>query len=104
MARPDLPWREHFLFARAASAHAIQHLGNEASLPTLADISETQQRFGERKLALRRQNRHRRQLFLLTPELHRSTALPGRHFYCEHCALIEGVLASFPDLGNDGSK
>ena len=26
---------EHFRFARAASAHAIQHLGNEASLPTL---------------------------------------------------------------------
>lgn len=51
MARPDFPWREHFLFARAASAYAIQHLGNEASLPTLGDITETQQRFGERKLA-----------------------------------------------------
>jgi sugar/nucleoside kinase (ribokinase family) len=51
MANPDLPWRQHFLFARAASAHAIQHLGNEASLPTLHDITEAQQRFGERKLA-----------------------------------------------------
>ncbi len=51
MAQPDLPWRQHFLFARAASAYAIQHLGNEASLPTLHDITETQQRFGERKLA-----------------------------------------------------
>lgn len=51
MARPNLPWREHFIFARAASAHAIQHLGNEASLPTLSDIAETQARFTERKLA-----------------------------------------------------
>jgi sugar/nucleoside kinase (ribokinase family) len=51
MAQPDLPWRQHFLFARAASAYAIQHLGNEASLPTLQDIAETQQRFDERKLA-----------------------------------------------------
>jgi sugar/nucleoside kinase (ribokinase family) len=51
MARPDLPWREHFILARAASAYAIQHLGNEASLPTLADITATQQLFTERKLA-----------------------------------------------------
>jgi sugar/nucleoside kinase (ribokinase family) len=51
MANPDLPWRQHFLFARAASAHAIQHLGNEASLPTIQNIAEAQQRFGERKLA-----------------------------------------------------
>lgn len=47
MARPDLPWREHFLLARAASAHAIQHLGNEASLPALADIQRAQSLFGE---------------------------------------------------------
>lgn len=51
MARPDLPWREHFIFARAASAHAIQHLGNEASLPSLSDVEATQARFAERKLA-----------------------------------------------------
>jgi len=51
MARPDLPWREHFILARAASAHAIQHLGNEASIPALSDIAETQARFPERKLA-----------------------------------------------------
>lgn len=51
MARPELPWREHFVFARAASAYAIQHLGNEASLPSLRDIEETQVRFSERKLA-----------------------------------------------------
>ncbi|WP_445500906.1 sugar kinase [Microvirga sp. G4-2] len=51
MARPELPWREHFIFARAASAHAIQHLGNEASLPSLKEVEETQVQFSERKLA-----------------------------------------------------
>ena len=38
LTRPAAGWEEHFRFARAASAHAIQRLGNEASLPTLADI------------------------------------------------------------------
>ena len=38
--RPDAPWREHFLFARAASSHKIQHLGNEAGLPSRADIAK----------------------------------------------------------------
>jgi sugar/nucleoside kinase (ribokinase family) len=42
-------WDSHFRFARAASAYAIQHLGNEASLPTLAQVNETQARFGERR-------------------------------------------------------
>jgi sugar/nucleoside kinase (ribokinase family) len=51
MARPELPWREHFILARAASAYAIQHLGNEASLPTLEDIARTQEEFAERRLA-----------------------------------------------------
>jgi sugar/nucleoside kinase (ribokinase family) len=46
---PDSPWERHFKFARAASAHAIQHLGNEASLPTLAQINEAQARFAERR-------------------------------------------------------
>lgn len=32
-------WQEHFAFAQAASAHKIQHLGNEAGLPMLADIA-----------------------------------------------------------------
>ena len=45
---PDAGWEQHFKFARAASAYSIQHLGNEASLPTLAQINETQARFGER--------------------------------------------------------
>jgi sugar/nucleoside kinase (ribokinase family) len=49
MARPELPWREHFIFARAASAHAIQHLGNEQSLPTLEDVARVQALFPERE-------------------------------------------------------
>jgi sulfofructose kinase len=52
LANPDLSWDEHFRFARAAAAHAIQHLGNEASLPTLAQINETHARFGERRMEL----------------------------------------------------
>jgi sulfofructose kinase len=52
MARPGAPWREHFAFARAASAYAIQHLGNEASLPSLDDIAATVSRFGEKAPAL----------------------------------------------------
>jgi sugar/nucleoside kinase (ribokinase family) len=48
MARPELAWREHFIFARGASSHAIQHLGNEASLPTLADITQVQTQFPEK--------------------------------------------------------
>jgi sugar/nucleoside kinase (ribokinase family) len=42
-------WEDHFRFARAAAAHAIQYLGNEASLPTLAQIAEAHARFGERR-------------------------------------------------------
>jgi sugar/nucleoside kinase (ribokinase family) len=36
---PTKRWREHFGFAQAASAYKIQHLGNEAGLPTLADVA-----------------------------------------------------------------
>jgi hypothetical protein len=39
-------------------------------------------------------------LFLLTPGF-KDPAYPGQEFYCWHCALIEGVLASFPSLGGD---
>ncbi|MEM7694407.1 MAG: sugar kinase [Pseudomonadota bacterium] len=38
VANPDAPFSVHFDFARAASAFAVQRLGNEASLPSLADI------------------------------------------------------------------
>jgi sugar/nucleoside kinase (ribokinase family) len=32
-------WQEHLSFAQSAAAFKIQHLGNEAGLPTLADIA-----------------------------------------------------------------
>lgn len=38
LREPEKAWKDHFLFARAASAHAIQHLGNEASLPARDDV------------------------------------------------------------------
>jgi sugar/nucleoside kinase (ribokinase family) len=44
---PDAPWSRHFRFARAASAHAIQHLGNEAKLPATAEVLETAARYGD---------------------------------------------------------
>ena len=51
LTTPLATWDDHFRFARAASAHAIQHLGNEASLPTLADINEAHASFDERREA-----------------------------------------------------
>ncbi len=39
LERPKAPWRDHFEFARGASAFKIQHLGNEAGLPTQADVA-----------------------------------------------------------------
>ena len=51
MKDPAGRWLDHFTFARGASAHAIQHLGNEASLPTEADIASAQSAFGERGCA-----------------------------------------------------
>ena len=42
---PTWTWREHFKFSRAASAHAIQHLGNDASLPTLKDVEKTRSEY-----------------------------------------------------------
>ena len=39
LTNPAKRWEEHFRFARAASAHKVQHLGNEAGLPTLAEIT-----------------------------------------------------------------
>jgi sugar/nucleoside kinase (ribokinase family) len=43
-----LAWERHFQFARAAAAHAIQHLGNEASLPALEEIARAEAQFAER--------------------------------------------------------
>jgi len=39
LTNPAMSWAEHFRFARAAAAHKIQHLGNEAGLPNLAQIA-----------------------------------------------------------------
>jgi hypothetical protein len=39
----------------------------------------------------------RDRLFLLEPDFE-DPAYPGERFYCWHCALLEGVLASFPSL------
>ena len=49
LSSPNLDWEGHFRSAQAASAYAVQHLGNEASLPTIADVNETQACFGERR-------------------------------------------------------
>ncbi|MER9934206.1 DUF3088 domain-containing protein [Mesorhizobium sp. M0088] len=36
-------------------------------------------------------------LFLLKPDFE-DAAYPEQRFFCRHCALVEGVLASFPKL------
>ncbi len=41
----------------------------------------------------------RDKLFLLRPDFE-DPAYPGKRFYCWHCALLEGVLASFPALAD----
>ena len=38
-------WEERFRFARAASAHAIQYLGNEAKIPTVENVKAADQKF-----------------------------------------------------------
>ena len=49
LADPGGSWQEHFVFARGASTHAIQHLGNEASLPMLVDIERAARNWRERE-------------------------------------------------------
>jgi sugar/nucleoside kinase (ribokinase family) len=44
---PNKSWEEHFRFARYAAAFKIQHLGNEAGLPTLDDIGAIEREFAE---------------------------------------------------------
>ncbi|MGO3933180.1 sugar kinase [Rhodopseudomonas pseudopalustris] len=46
LRNPSGAWADHFAFARAASSFKVQRLGNEAGLPTLADIQAVQQEFG----------------------------------------------------------
>ena len=47
LANRGKTWDDHFRFARAAAAHKIQHLGNEAGLPTLAEIEAIRRKFAE---------------------------------------------------------
>jgi sugar/nucleoside kinase (ribokinase family) len=47
LSTPQQPWSEHFLFARAASAHSVRFLGIEASLPTFDDVENAQRSFRE---------------------------------------------------------
>jgi hypothetical protein len=39
----------------------------------------------------------RDKLFMLHPDAE-DPKYPGRRFYCEHCAILEGVLTYFPEL------
>jgi sugar/nucleoside kinase (ribokinase family) len=52
LADPTGRWEQHFRFAEAAAAFKIQHLGNEAGLPTLADIEAVQREFADQRLGL----------------------------------------------------
>src|SRR5258707_1288404 len=45
LSNPGKSWHDHFDFARAASTYKIQRLGNEAGLPTVADIEAVRQEF-----------------------------------------------------------
>ncbi len=47
LSAPDKAWDEHLRFARGAAAHKIQYLGNEAGLPTLADVDAMRGKFGD---------------------------------------------------------
>ena len=47
LKQPQRNWTEHFDFARHASAFKIQHLGNEAGLPTLDDIKAVSREFDQ---------------------------------------------------------
>lgn len=46
LARPEGAWIDHLTFARAASAWKIQHLGNEAGLPSQANVAEMIRLYG----------------------------------------------------------
>ena len=48
---PEHSWDAHFRFARGASTHAIQHLGNEASLPSMEDVERANSTFPEKAAA-----------------------------------------------------
>jgi sugar/nucleoside kinase (ribokinase family) len=45
LANPEADGAARFRFARAASAHAIQRLGNEAKIPSLADVKAAEWKY-----------------------------------------------------------
>ena len=45
LSNPAMAWEQHFQFARAAATYKIQRLGNEAGLPTAADIAAVKREF-----------------------------------------------------------
>jgi sugar/nucleoside kinase (ribokinase family) len=45
LTNPAMSWEEHFRFARTAAAYKIQRLGNEAGLPTVAQIAAVKREF-----------------------------------------------------------
>jgi sugar/nucleoside kinase (ribokinase family) len=45
LKHPRKSWEEHLRFAQQAAAYKIQHLGNEAGLPTLSAIKEVAREF-----------------------------------------------------------
>lgn len=49
LTNPDGNWQDHFTFARGASTHAIQHLGNEDSLPGFEDVKIAMTQFREKE-------------------------------------------------------
>lgn len=52
LAAPEAGWEEHFRFARAASTHAIQHLGNEASMPREEDVAKAMEEWREKPMTV----------------------------------------------------
>ena len=54
---------------------------------------------GERSSGASPEDRSRDVLFLIEPGF-ADPAYPDTAFYCWHCALLEGVLASFPKLAD----
>jgi len=45
IVHPSAAWTDHFRFARAASAYAIRYLGNEARLPSVAQVQEMERSY-----------------------------------------------------------
>jgi sugar/nucleoside kinase (ribokinase family) len=48
LMHPQKRWAEHFRFAECAAGHKIQRLGNEAGLPSLANIANVEREFARR--------------------------------------------------------